>query len=211
MGYVVGVLAAPHGEFLADPRGGHTFEWSTAAVAATAAGTVLLAAFTAALAYTTSGDVSATWELARLTRADQISRQTPIVYPVWIRLSDDGTIRSPRDDRVPGSLFPVTVRIRNVGPGPAIDGRLRLTYQGQITIEGEATQVHVVSSLTTAEHIDLPYAWNTPQTSLRASHFSPADFEFSGEYFDTQTPPESYPVRPWAGSGLVAEARTPSD
>lgn len=67
VGYVIGVLAAPHGHFWVQPRGASTgeFDWSNAMLGATAAGTVLLAAFTAAFAYTTSGDVSATWRLAQ--------------------------------------------------------------------------------------------------------------------------------------------------
>jgi hypothetical protein len=66
--YVFGVLSAPHGHFWVNPRGATAkeFDWPDAMLAATAAGTVLLGAFTAALAYTTSGDVSATWRLAQL-------------------------------------------------------------------------------------------------------------------------------------------------
>jgi hypothetical protein len=46
-----------------------TFDWSLAAVAGTAFGTVVLAGCTGAFAWTTSGDVRATWEVAQLTRA----------------------------------------------------------------------------------------------------------------------------------------------
>src|SRR5690242_15269902 len=55
------------------------FDWSLAAVASTAFGTVVLAGFTGALAWTTSGDVKATWELAELTRREQEERVQPRV------------------------------------------------------------------------------------------------------------------------------------
>jgi hypothetical protein len=57
---------------------GKGFDWNAAGVAGTAVGTVLLAGFTGALAWTTSGDVRATWELARLTREDQLARERPL-------------------------------------------------------------------------------------------------------------------------------------
>src|SRR5262245_17059696 len=58
---------------------GSAFDWATAAVAGTAVGTVLLAGFTGSLAWVTSGDVRATWELANLTREDQLARERPLV------------------------------------------------------------------------------------------------------------------------------------
>ena len=101
VGSVIGVLAAEGGT-------AHAFDWSTAAVAATAVGTVLLAAFTGALAWTTSGDVTATWELADLTRKEQASREKPHL----------AVIDGPWYDKA-GSV--VAVRLRNVGSGPALD------------------------------------------------------------------------------------------
>jgi len=47
--------------------GSHGFDWTLAAVAGTAFGTIALAGFTGALAWTTSGDVQATWLLGTLT------------------------------------------------------------------------------------------------------------------------------------------------
>src|SRR3954447_18414197 len=55
------------------------FNWDVACVFGTALGTTALAAFTGALAFTTSGDVRATWELAQLTQADQERREEPLV------------------------------------------------------------------------------------------------------------------------------------
>src|SRR5438876_6857993 len=66
----VGFVAAP---------GNTTFNWGVASVFGTAVGTTLLAGFTAALSFTTSGDVRATWELARLTQQDQAARERPVV------------------------------------------------------------------------------------------------------------------------------------
>jgi hypothetical protein len=89
-------------------KGWHGFAWGTAAVAGTAVATALLAAFTAALAYTTSGDVRATWELAELTRRDQAERERPIVIEKWTHFQGSW---------MDGS---VTVSLVNVGLGPAL-------------------------------------------------------------------------------------------
>jgi hypothetical protein len=56
---IVGLIAA---------AGHETFNWEVASIFGTALGTTALAGFTGALAFTTSGDVRATWELARLAR-----------------------------------------------------------------------------------------------------------------------------------------------
>ena len=50
---------------------GNGFNWEVAAVGATAFATAALAAFTGALAWTTSGDVRATWELVRQAEDDR--------------------------------------------------------------------------------------------------------------------------------------------
>lgn len=97
--YAFGVLSAPAGYFWVNPRGAaaEEFDWPNAMLAATAAGTILLGAFTAALAYTTSGDVSATWRLARLTAADQAAREAPVLIVVGteITMTGNATYRSP--------------------------------------------------------------------------------------------------------------------
>jgi hypothetical protein len=108
VGYAIGVLAAEDGT-------AHAFDWSTAAIAATAVGTVLLAAFTGALAWTTSGDVTATWELADLTRREQAHREKPHL----------AVIDGPWYDKNGGVI---TVDVRNVGLGPALN--LEFTPEG---------------------------------------------------------------------------------
>jgi hypothetical protein len=99
---------------------GKGFDWNAAGVAATAVGTVLLAGFTGALAWTTSGDVRATWELTRLTREDQLARERPLVI-----------VQAVRYDRARGTDNPPThhgvlhVEFFNAGAGPAVDIRVR--------------------------------------------------------------------------------------
>src|SRR5947209_2206160 len=65
---IIGAVGATHG-----------FDWDLAAVAGTSFGTIVLAGFTGALAWTTSSDVRATWELAKLTERDQAERERPVV------------------------------------------------------------------------------------------------------------------------------------
>ena len=98
---LVGWLAAPSG-----------FRWELAAGAGTAFGTVVLAGFTGALAWTTSGDVRATWELADLTRDEQAARIRPAIL-VWA----DGW--STGGDR--GQLKIIVV---NAGLGPGLHIRI---------------------------------------------------------------------------------------
>lgn len=116
---LVGFVGARHG------LGFRHFDWSLAAVAGTAVGTVLLAGFTGALAWTTSGDVRATIRLADTTQEEQRARDRPIVA---IRLLD-----ITHQMLAPAARKTVPVLrlwIKNVGLGPALDLRLRASYAG---------------------------------------------------------------------------------
>ena len=95
------------------------FDWALAMDAGIAFGTLALAAFTGALAYATSGDVSATRELTDLTRRDIESRDRPTVL-VQIAVFEGAS-------SVIGGGLEGTFRVvlRNVGLGPAF--RLRLS------------------------------------------------------------------------------------
>lgn len=108
---------------------GHGFDWNLGAVAATATGTTLLAGFTGALAWTTSGDVRATWELAELTRQEQASRDKPFVIASLMGVRFQGL----SDDDV-GNAF-LAVELFNAGLGPALE----------IDITGEHSSALVLS------------------------------------------------------------------
>jgi hypothetical protein len=97
------------------------FDWNLAAVAGTAIGTVLLAGFTGALAWTTSGDVRATWELARLTREDQVSRERPLVL---VSISSYIAGRAEAGAWGDSERGKVIVTVVNAGSGPALDLRI---------------------------------------------------------------------------------------
>jgi hypothetical protein len=92
------------------------FDWSVASIFGTALGTTALAAFTGALAYTTSGDVRATWELAALTKHDQDLRQLPLVIQHEASFSG-----SPPNGQLNVVLF-------NAGLGPALRVQVIATY-----------------------------------------------------------------------------------
>jgi hypothetical protein len=125
--FVLTVVALITSLFVGYAATGKAFDWQTAAVAGTAVGTVLLAGFTGALAWVTSGDVRATWELAKLTQADQEARERPVV------LVQSAEWASRRVDPVPGEdvldhTGAVRVYLRNVGLGPALRVLVSASY-----------------------------------------------------------------------------------
>jgi hypothetical protein len=118
IGVIVGALGATD-----------EFDWSVAALASTAFGTVVLAGFTGALAWTTSGDVRATWELAELARKDQEERVLPCVLVYGRALSTD-----------PGG-GDLTVMVVNAGLGPALRVGVRAIYDGPGRVGNGAAQI----------------------------------------------------------------------
>jgi|tagenome__1003787_1003787.scaffolds.fasta_scaffold20971959_6 hypothetical protein len=187
IGYAFGVLAAPDGHFLSNPRGSHAFEWDVASIAATAVGTVLLAAFTGALAWTTSGDVSATWELADLTRQDQISRDRPVVVIVGItrpatRSSADGS----------GVQCFQRAVVQNVGLGPAVRLNVRMRYIGSEEVaprEGTA----FTAALMPGENDVYEFNFDVANVRDLADQFPLTDWVLEGDYQDRRLS-ESYPL-----------------
>jgi hypothetical protein len=93
------------------------FNGEVAAIVGTALGTTALAGFTGALAFTTSGDVRATWELADLTRSQQAAQERPIVIASNAEFS--GSADAGR----------VSFDLVNVGLGPALRVRLLLEHE----------------------------------------------------------------------------------
>ena len=92
---------------LAATRGHGPFNWDVASIFGTALGTTALAAFTGALAFTTSGDVRATWRLAELTQEDQAARERPtvVLHHAEFRPAERH----------------VSISFHNVGLGPALN------------------------------------------------------------------------------------------
>jgi hypothetical protein len=116
-GAAIGLLGAPAGQ---------TFAWGLFAQGATAFGTVLLAAYTASLARSTSREVAVTVE-------EQRARERPVVAAVIEDFS--AAILEPTwGERVPV----VNVRLLNVGLGPALDLQLEVSYPDA---EGVGTEV----------------------------------------------------------------------
>jgi hypothetical protein len=111
---------------------GPGFDWDLASVFGTALGTTLLALATGALALLTYREVSATQELAELTRRDQQMRERPLVLATVTQLNglnSDETWLS--------------VEMVNVGLGPAVRIELGATYSGP----GEAPDIPLASGL----------------------------------------------------------------
>lgn len=103
--------------------GEHGFDWSLAAVFGTALGTTLLALATGVLALLTWRDVTATQELARLTRDDQVERGRPVVITTGANFAGDAT----RGGNV-------VVGLVNVGLGPALRLRVTVQYVGNLPV-----------------------------------------------------------------------------
>ena len=96
--------------------GEEEFDWDLAAVFGTAVGTTLLALATGVLAFWTLQEVSATKELAALSRRDQQLRERPVVIQEDAALSFSGQ---------QGHLL---VKLMNVGLGPALRVQITANY-----------------------------------------------------------------------------------
>jgi hypothetical protein len=104
---------------------GGEFDWELASIFGTALGTTLLAAMTGALAYVSSRDVSATRDLAELTREDQARRERPVLLMTSAEFGEQ-TFSLSGEPRREGFL---DMTLRNVGLAPALRIRLRARYQ----------------------------------------------------------------------------------
>jgi hypothetical protein len=100
--------------------GEEAFDWELAALFGTALGTTLLAITTGALAYLTSREVSATRELAELTRDDQKARERPvvIVHVAVFHLEQDSA-----------NTGHISLQVFNAGLGPALRVRIEAEYK----------------------------------------------------------------------------------
>jgi hypothetical protein len=154
--YITGLIAQPaHG----------AYPWDVAAGVATATGTILLAGTTGWLAYTTSSDVSATWESVRLTREDQAARELPVVVfdkvdrlPIFETHNPDG----------PWS-FGVRVSLRNIGLGPALRVRISAELISPLPIVGDHRRFTSTVPLIEPGKVpegdpdNLAFGWITPE------------------------------------------------
>lgn len=108
-GAAIGALGASRGT---------AFAWGLFAQGATAIGTVLLAAYTATLAKSTTREVAVSVE-------DQRARERPVVVAV-IEAVGEAVLEPVWGERVPV----VNVRLMNVGLGPALELHLEVSYPG---------------------------------------------------------------------------------
>jgi hypothetical protein len=109
------------------------FDWRAASQAAVAAGTIVLAAFAGALAWSIGRDVSETRRLAELAAEDRQARNRPAVVIARSWWSDQRS-GGDRDVRLWKAKF--HVEYRNVGLGPAMQVTAQPTYdRGEATIQ----------------------------------------------------------------------------
>jgi hypothetical protein len=119
LGFAGALVAVVALSWLVGKVGGtHGFDWDLAAVFGTALGTTLLAITTGGLAYLTGREVSATKELAQLTRADQVARERPVV------ILHTAVFR----EQIQGEGH-ISLQVFNAGLGPALRVEIKATYK----------------------------------------------------------------------------------
>jgi hypothetical protein len=147
------------------------FDWDLASVFGTALGTTLLALATGALALLTYREVSATQELAALTRKDQQIRERPLV----LATSTDWW-----PHHLGGAESRLMIELSNVGLGPAVGIEVTANYHGPgdqpTIIQGIWTAIQPGA---TAPCPLVVIFHEAPDPSVRADHFTPA-----GTYLD---------------------------
>jgi hypothetical protein len=169
------------GHFARRPDKG-LFDWDLALIFGTALGTTLLAITTGALAFLTSRDVSATRELAALTRRDQKRRVRPQLLLTSLRYSGGSS-----DGVSSGHL---AVKVENAGLGPALVVVISTRYTGELK---EGVEIHdvLVQNLPAGGskevQIEVSLGGNR-HDALRAEHF-----EFRATYLDLDQ--DDYDVR----------------
>lgn len=162
-GYVVGVASAPGSTWFANVTHSGEFEWTNASVTAAAVATALLAGFTSALAWSTTG-------LARAQYADLSARQRPQVI-------------IDRVSREAGQGPAVTVHLRNVGVGAALDVKLTTSYTGELELEGVDTSaaITVLEAGADASHT---FTWRFGGDAAARDDVPASEFRCSGDFTD---------------------------
>ena len=164
-------------------RDHQSFDWELASIFGTAVGTTLLAIATGCLAYTTSGDVRATWELARLTKSDQDARERPVVVMLGAEWALNDASAST------GTLH---VRLRNVGLGPALRLVVETTYVDDQfpTHSSPSYYAAILPGETLVSPLPVRFERVPP-------HINPAGFPVSGTFIDRSQDTEYTIITEW--------------
>jgi hypothetical protein len=161
--WFVGAQASRHGDF----------DWELASIFGTAVGTTLLAVGTGLLAYSTRSEVSATKELADLTREDQANRERPLILLMAVRFEQ---LQDPRTGIV-------RIELRNVGLGPALKVRVQATYTGHADWQPDFNpEVEVVPFIEPNQVAESAFLLSGPEPAPEGGILN--EFEVSGTYVD---------------------------
>ena len=174
---LVGFLALSWRVGLAGP--GEGFDWELASVFGTALGTTLLALATGALALLTYREVTATQELAELTRNDQLMRDRPLVLARVTSYQPAAAPGTPSGDESRGWL---TVELWNVGLGPAARIELGVTYDREPGPSPEIASVILTAippGATATPGLEVLWSSRPTGRKVTASDFTP-----TGAYLD---------------------------
>jgi hypothetical protein len=182
----VGFVGAP---------GHEEFDWALAAEIGTALGTILLASYTAWLATTTREEVG-------LAIAEQRARDRPIIVVT------PGEIGArPLDVTIGQMVAVLTVRVQNIGLGPALELVIQATTRGTGPAADDAStvwteEIRAVWTVDHDEEVDLSLArFDQPPDGFR-----PDGFHIQGSYTDRRHA-ERYEVEVLSDAGLRDEQR----
>jgi hypothetical protein len=192
---LVAALSIPIG--FAAATGKASFSWHVASIFGTAVGTTALAGFTGALAFTTSGDVRATWELATLTRADQETRERPTVilhHAGWSQQREDPVSGQDR----PSQTGVLDIRLFNVGLGPALRVEVTAHYTGDDRPEITPVTIPVILPGDLARVETLVFFQRKPDQIKQDG------FKVSGTYLDRGQRHEYEIISEWAKNGAAS-------
>jgi hypothetical protein len=169
---LVGYLASRH-----DVEG---FDWELASIFGTALGTLLLALATGALALTTARDVSATQEIARLTRADREDRLRPVVI---------GTVTGAGADEE--GVF-ISVELVNIGGGAAVRVDATAEHIHGDETPGTTSIAAIQAGQTIPLAVRLPHIEDDDWVFVRSD-----EFRARGRYLDRLARPVAQEIYDW--------------
>lgn len=163
------------------------FDWLLAAGVGTALGTLLLAGYTAWLATTTRQEVG-------LAIEEQRARDRPIIVA-----TPQGIGAAPIDVTIGKTVPTLSVRVRNIGLGPALELRVGVTWPPN---EGRGEETRAVWAVDQDEELLIPLsAWDEPGGGFRFE-----DLRVDGWYKDRSLAAE-LPVIALRDTGLQDEQR----
>jgi hypothetical protein len=160
-----------------------SFDWELASIFGTAVGTVLLALATGALAVSTARDVTATQEIAWLTREEQEDRLRPVVM---------GTVTGFEPSEALSDIL--KVELVNIGGGPAVRVEVTGEYVGEMKRDVTFSK-RPVAALAAGQSLSVEVGC----VISSSKDYTPSlgDFKVRGSYLDRLQRPVARAIFDW--------------